>query len=253
MMIRILSDLLDKKLVSSLRGGANRRSHVFDKIVGYDGIKRTFVRSLSSKEPVHILLIGPPGQAKTLFLKCILETFGGKKAFFTVGGNASKSGLIDVLFDMQPKFLLVDEIEHLKPEYQTTLLSLMETGILTQTMHSKVRQIHLKTWLFATSNGTKKLSEPLLRRFRVMYLNEYEFSQFYEIAVKKLLDEGLDQKAAAEITISVWEQLPHPNIRNCVQIGRLVKNEPDIQIAIADEIQNFKEYGVRQLTRSTDP
>ncbi|MGC2573092.1 MAG: hypothetical protein WA364_16395 [Candidatus Nitrosopolaris sp.] len=43
-----------------------------------------------------------------------------------------------------------------RPEYQTTLLSLMDTGILTQTIHSKVRQIHLKTWVFATSNGTKK-------------------------------------------------------------------------------------------------
>jgi Holliday junction DNA helicase RuvB len=130
------------------------------KIVGYDGIKRTFLRSITSKEPVHILLVGPPGQAKTLFLKCILETFREKKAFFIVGGNASKSGLIDVLFDMQPKYLLIDEIEHLKSEYQTTLLSLMETGILTQTMHSKVRQTHLKTWVFATSNGTNKLSEP---------------------------------------------------------------------------------------------
>ena len=251
MMIKILSDLLDKKLVSSLRGGASRRSHVFDKIVGYNGIKRTFLRSLSSKEPVHILLIGRPGQAKTLFLKCILETFGGKKAFFTVGGNASKSGLIDVLFDIQPKYLLVDEIEHLKPEYQTTLLSLMETGFLTQTMHSKVRQIHLKTWLFATSNGTKKLSEPLLSRFIVMYLNEYEFSQFYEIALKKLLADGLDKKAAHEIAISVWEKLPNPNIRNCLQIGRLVRNEPNIGMAIAEEIQNFKEYGLPQSGRST--
>ncbi|MFY9799473.1 MAG: ATP-binding protein [Candidatus Nitrosopolaris sp.] len=114
-------------------------ARMFDKIIGYDGNKRTFARSLDSKEPVHILLVGPPGQAKTMFLKCILETFGEKKTFFTVGGNASKSGLIDVLFDMQPKYLLVDEIEHLKPEYQTTLLSLMETGILTQTIHSKVR------------------------------------------------------------------------------------------------------------------
>ena len=177
-------------------------------------------------------------------MKCILETFGEKKALFTVGGNTSKSGLVDVLFDMQPKYLLIDEIEHLKPDYQTTLLSLMETGILTQTMHSKVRHTHLKIWVFATSNGTKKLSEPLLSRFRVMYLNEYEFSQFYEIAVKKLLDEGLDKNTAHEITISVWMQLPNPNIRNCVQIGRLVKNEPDIEMAIADEIQNYKEYGV---------
>jgi MoxR-like ATPase len=232
---------------SSFRTGPR----TFDKVVGYDGIKRTFVRSLTSKEPVHILLVGPPGQAKTLFLKCIFEAFGGE-AFFTVGGNASKSGLIDVLFDLRPKYLLVDEIEHLRPEYQTMLLSLMETGILTQTMHSKVRQIQLKTWVFATSNGTKKLSEPLLSRFRVIYLNEYEFSQFYEIAVAKLLVEGLDKKAADEIAISVWEQIPNPNIRNCVQIGRLVKNEPDIEMAIADEIQNFKEYGVPQLTRSTE-
>ncbi|MGC2570051.1 MAG: AAA family ATPase [Candidatus Nitrosopolaris sp.] len=210
------------------------RRQIFGNILGFDGIKRTFVRSLTSREPVHILLVGPPGQAKTLFLKCILKTFGEKRAFFTVGGNASKSGLIDVLFDMQPKYLLVDEIEHLKPEYQTMLLSLMETGILTQTMHSKVRHIHLKTWVFATSNGTKKLSDPLLSRFRVMYLNEYEFSQFYEISVKKLLGDGLDKKTAHIIAISVWEQIPNPNIRNCVQIGRLVKNEPDIQMAIAD-------------------
>jgi holliday junction DNA helicase RuvB len=247
------SDLVCRMMPNLLLGHPEgQKAQTFDHIVGYDGIKRTFYRSLNSHEPVHILLVGPPGQAKTLFLKCILETFGEKKAFFTVGGNASKSGLIDVLFDLHPKYLLVDEIEHLKPEYQAMLLSLMETGILTQTMHSKVRQIQLKTWVFATCNGTKKLSEPLLSRFRVMYLNEYDFSQYYEIAVKKLVAEGLDKKAAYEIAISVWEKLPNPNIRNCVQIGRLVKNEPDIEIAITDEIQNFKEYGVPQLTRSTD-
>ena len=121
MIIRILSDLLDRKVVSALGGEASRRTRAFDKIVGYDGIKRTFLRSVNSEEPVHILLVGPPGQAKTLFLKSILEAFGEKRAFFTVGGNASKSGMIDVLFDMRPKYLLVDEIEHLKPEYQTAL------------------------------------------------------------------------------------------------------------------------------------
>jgi MoxR-like ATPase len=249
-MLQILSNLI--RQAAAARIGVIRSGRIFDGVVGHEGIKRTFVRSLNSEEPVHILLVGPPGQAKTLFLKSILTTFGEKKAFFTVGSNASKSGIIDVLFDVQPKYLLIDEIEHLKPEYQTTLLSLMETGILTQTMHSKVRHIHLKTWVFATSNGTKKLSEPLLSRFRVMYLNEYEFSQFYEIAVKKLLDKGLDKKAADEIAISVWEQLPNPNIRNCVQIARLVKNDQDIEMAIADEIQNFKEYGAPQLTRSTE-
>ena len=240
-MKQILSNLICQIAAGRIR--IRRRRQIFDGIVGYEGIKHTFLRSLKSEEPVHVLLVGPPGHAKTLFLKCVLEIFGEKEAFLALGGNASKSGMIDVLFEMRPKYLLIDEIEHLKAEYQTMLLSLMETGILTQTMHKRIRQAHLKTWVFATCNGTKKLSEPLLSRFRVMHLNEYSFSQFYEIAVKKLLAEGLYKKAAHEIAISVWEQLPNPNIRNCVQIGRLVKNESDIKMAIADEVNNFKEYG----------
>jgi hypothetical protein len=92
----------------------NRRCHITTGPIRFYK-SEPIVRSLTSEEPVHILLVGPPGQAKTLFLKYILETTGEKKTFFTVGGNASKSGLIDVLFDLQPKYLLIDEIEHLKP------------------------------------------------------------------------------------------------------------------------------------------
>ena len=36
--------------------------------------------------------------------------------------------------------------------------------ILTQTMHNKLRQGYLKTWVFATSDSIKKLGEPLLSR-----------------------------------------------------------------------------------------
>ena len=172
------TNLLSGDAITAFRRGPIWKAQIFDNIIGYEGIKRTFLRSLNSKEPVHILLVGSPGQAKTLFLKCVLEAYGSTKTFFTVGGNASKSGMIDVLFDMRPKYLLVDEIEHLKPEYQTMLLSLMETGILTQTVHKKIRQTHMKTWVFATSNGSKKLSEPLLSRFRVMHVNQYDFAQF---------------------------------------------------------------------------
>jgi hypothetical protein len=32
-----------------------------------------------------------------------------------------------------------------------------------------------------------------------MYLNKYDFSQFHEISIKKLLAEGIDKKAADEI------------------------------------------------------
>jgi len=122
----MLSNMIAGRPIAGLRTRETLGTpQIFGNIFGYEGIKRTFIRSLNSQQPVHILLVGPPGQAKTLFLR--------------------------------PYYLLIDEIEHLKPEYQTTLLSLMETGILTQTMHSKVRHTHLKTWVFVTSNGRKKL------------------------------------------------------------------------------------------------
>jgi DNA replicative helicase MCM subunit Mcm2 (Cdc46/Mcm family) len=92
----MVHQILSRLFAGNVERLSTRQAQIFDSILGYDGIKRTFFRSLNSEEPVHILLVGPPGQAKTLFLKCILET-EEKKAFFTVGGNASKSGLVDVL------------------------------------------------------------------------------------------------------------------------------------------------------------
>jgi len=53
---------------------STKKARIFDSVLGYDRIKRIFSRSLISKEPVHILIVGPPGHAKTLFLKWILET-----------------------------------------------------------------------------------------------------------------------------------------------------------------------------------
>ena len=88
---RLLSNLMSTNPILSFRQQTGN-GQVFDRIFGYERIKRTFVRSLNSEEPVHILLVGPPGHAKTLFLKCIFEKFGQNEAFFTVGGNASKSG-----------------------------------------------------------------------------------------------------------------------------------------------------------------
>ena len=76
----MLSNLFTRTRVHSFEREISENARMFDKIIGYEGIKRTFVRSLNSKEPVHILLVGPAGHAKTLFLKCILETFGEKKA-----------------------------------------------------------------------------------------------------------------------------------------------------------------------------
>jgi hypothetical protein len=79
---RLLSNLIPANPILSFRQKTGNVK-VFDRIFGYERIKRTFVRTLISEEPVHILLVGLPGHANTLFLKCILETFGEKGVLYS--------------------------------------------------------------------------------------------------------------------------------------------------------------------------
>jgi Holliday junction DNA helicase RuvB len=72
---------------------------LFESIVGYTDIKKLFQMSLSSDKPVHILLVGPPASAKTLFM---LECLRLERYFFSLGIHSIKSGLIYFLFDKRP-------------------------------------------------------------------------------------------------------------------------------------------------------
>ena len=74
----------------------------FESIVGYDDVKRLFNMSLSSEKPVHILLVGPPASAKTLFM---LECMKLERSYFTLGSHSTKSGMIDYLFEKRPRYL----------------------------------------------------------------------------------------------------------------------------------------------------
>lgn len=72
--------------------------------------------------------------------------------FFTDGGNSTKAGMLDYIFDNKPKYLLIDEIDKMSSKDQTFLLNLMESGIITETKYEKTRAAEMKTWVFATSN-----------------------------------------------------------------------------------------------------
>ena len=53
---------------------------LFESIIGYEDIKKIFKMSLISDKPVHILLVGPPASAKTLFM---LEFLKLERSYFT--------------------------------------------------------------------------------------------------------------------------------------------------------------------------
>jgi Holliday junction DNA helicase RuvB len=209
---------------------------LFDSIIGYDDVKRLFKMSLSSDKPVHILLVGPPASAKTLFM---LECMKLERSFFTLGSHSTKSGMVDYLFEKRPRYLIVDEIEHMPMRDQTALLSLMETGIVAETKFQKTRNTQLKTWVFATSNGTDRMLTPLLSRFIVLHFKQYSLGGFVEICTHLLAREGVSPDIANAIADAVWNKLKSKDIRDCVKLGRLAKSIQDVEW-IAQTMRNYK-------------
>ena len=147
--------------------------------------------------------------------------------------------MIDYLFVKRPRYLIVDEIEHMPMKDQTALLSLMETGILAETKFQKTRNTHLKTWVFATSNGTERMLTPLLSRFIVLHFKQYSFGSFQEICAHILGREGVTSDVAAAIAEAVWTKLKSKDIRDCIKIGRLAKTKEDVEW-IAQTLKTYR-------------
>ena len=62
--------------------------HLFGDIIGYDHIKRVFGMALDADCVVHILLVGPPASAKTMFLTSLMHHL--KRSYFADGTNSTK-------------------------------------------------------------------------------------------------------------------------------------------------------------------
>jgi Holliday junction DNA helicase RuvB len=212
-----------QKLVGILT--KSRDDYMFEDIVGYDHIKRLFRMALESESTTHILLTGPPASAKTMFLTSLLRSL--KNAYFIDGGNTTKAGVIDYLFENRPRYLLIDEADKLAPKHQTFLLNLMETGIVGETKYGKTRETKMNISVFATSNSTRNLSAALLSRFFVVELEPYSYGQFYEITLRILNNQP---KIAPKVADSVWNTTK--NIRDCVRIGKLARSEEDVDFLI---------------------
>ncbi len=198
---------------------------LFDSIVGYDDIKKLFQLSFGSQRPIHILLVGPPASAKTLFMLGCMKL---DRSYFTLGTHSTKSGMVDYLFEKRPRYLIIDEIEHMSIRDQTALLSLMETGIIAETKHMKTRNTQLKTWVFATSNQTNHMLTPLLSRFMVLHFKQYKYENFLDISIHMLAQEGITKDVANEVAAQVWQKMKSKDIRDCIKIAHLAKTKNDV-------------------------
>jgi MoxR-like ATPase len=194
---------------------------LFDDIWGFDDVKALFRRAISSDKQIHILLVGPPASAKSMFMEHLMKL---NSSLFTLGSHSTRAGMIDALFERRPRYLVVDEIEKMSEKDQTVLLSLMEGGTISETKYTRSRETNLKTSVFATANSIENLLEPLLTRFCVLHLKPYSFEEFQEITSMVLSKEGIDVEIAREIAHIVWTKMNSRNVRDCVRLSRMSNN-----------------------------
>lgn len=198
---------------------------LFEVIEGYDDIKDLVRMVIQNEKPVHLLFTGVPASAKTMFLM-ELSRLG---APYILGSQASRAGITEVLFETEPGILLLDEIDRIGSKDISVLLSLMATGIVSETKWGKRREARLDTRVFAASN-TLRLAPELLSRFMILEFGPYSRDDFIRVAVNMLIrQEGTSQELALYIAARVWQGTGKaPDPRQAVRIARLARTEEEV-------------------------
>jgi Holliday junction DNA helicase RuvB len=223
-MIEQVEQMIREGEVEAEYGPVEIPPDLFSIIVGHDDVKEVINRSIQSESPVHILLHGSIASAKTMFLEELARL---PKSRFVVGSSLTKAGLIEVLFEDKPRFLIIDELDKIETEDNlAALLSLMERGIVTETKYRRHRSLTLKTTVFASANRIDRIPPELLSRFLKLYFRDYTPQEFIEVTVDVLTKrEKISPQVAFHIGEKVLRELGSKDVRDCVKISRLLKQK----------------------------
>src|SRR5215469_11446249 len=180
---------------------------------------------LEAESAIHILLVGPPASAKTMFLTSLMQL---KNSYFSDGANSTMAGMIDYV--LEKRYLLIDEIDKMSSKDHIFLLNLMETGIISETKHGKTRSAQIKTSVFATSNNIERLSAPLRSRFFIVKLGPYAYERFFEITKQLLSHQKIEREVANLIASAVWAK--SQDIRDSIKIASMAKTIEDVDFLV---------------------
>lgn len=199
---------------------------LFDVIVGYDDVKELIVRSLNSSRPSHFLFVGGPSSAKSTFLLELGRLFN---SVYALGSSSTRAGLADLLLEHKPRILLIDELDKINIKDAAVLLSLMETGIVSETKYRRQRRERMDTWVFGACNRTDGMPPELLSRFAILHFPEYDEPTFREVVVRVLeMREGVNPQLAGYIADKCTKDLKTRDPRDAVRIGRVTKTRNDV-------------------------
>lgn len=217
---------LEEKVATVIEEGVP--PDLFDVIEEFDDIKEFLIMVLEAREPVHVLLVGAPGTAKSLFLM-ELERLGGR---FITAGTATKVGIRDILYNELPRYLLIDEVDKISgSDDLSSLLTWMESGRIIITKHKFQDERKGMGWVFGACNRLEKLSPELLDRFEVFHIKPYTKEQFVRV-VTGFLTKRMNVEFPRAKYIAKKVQEYSVSVREAVRIARLAKTEEQVDRVI---------------------
>jgi len=204
---------------------------LFSIIEGFDDIKKIIITSLKSEKPVHILLVGPPATAKSLFLTELARLKG---SYLVLASTATRAGIRDVLIEITPRILLIDELDKISdPKELAVLLSWMESGLVTVTMKTMRTKVCGRGWVIAAANTTRGIPPELLSRFLIFRIKPYTEEQLHRVIMKTLtMRENIDKELAKYIAEKIVKELRSRDPRDAVKIARMAKTKKDVDFII---------------------
>lgn len=216
---------------------------IFDDVVGYEEVKFLMRRAMSSDEIVNILLVGPPGSAKTVFLMCI-NKLGGSE--FISGKPTSGPGFMDVMFEEEPRYIAIDEFDDMENDHQKNLSDYTETGMLIETKgNSKKRRMRTNTKTFAAANSVDSIIDSIQNRFVDLHFDPYTKDEFIEVC-EHIIPRNEDQTRAEakKIAEAVWDFDGFGNVRKAIQAARLSRGDPE---KVLDVLDQYSQSGLERL------
>lgn len=199
----------------------DRSKPLFDNIIGYEEHKEIIKRALESEKPIHILLLGKPSTAKTLFL---LELTKIPNAIY-VTPYITYSGLFNYL-NYEPSLILIDQLDNLKyNDVYRLLIDVCEYGIITKTTANQTIAKMIKTKIIATANSTTRIPKALLSRFLILQFKTYSDEEFVKISKQLLQNYNIDEELKNYI---IEKCMNGKDIRNVLKLASICKSREDV-------------------------
>jgi len=206
---------------------------IFSNVVGFDDAKWLLKRSLTTDSITNILLVGPPGSAKTVFLLSIRKL---EDAVFIPASDSTAAGFNEIMFNKKPKYVLMDEIDDMDPSDQESMSTYMENGIVKETKYQKTREMKINTKTFAAANETNPIADHILNRFTVLEFPEYTKEEYVEVCANVLPDEeNTPHDNATQIAELLWDLRGTADVREAISVARLSRGDPEKVIGVLDK------------------